>query len=175
MIDIEYLNIEIPVYDINVEHNHNFYANDILVHNCVESYSNFKPSTVEKTTLEKTDKGYEITRKTSAGTVHTCLTGDTLIDVKIDEIISTQTLEHIISLLTNGNKIYVKSYNHENNEVEFALIEYGQLMKQDASLLRITTDSGKIIECTEDHLIWTENRGYIEAKNLTEHDILKSL
>lgn len=27
---------EIPVYDIGVTHNHNFFANDILVHNCIE-------------------------------------------------------------------------------------------------------------------------------------------
>jgi ribonucleotide reductase alpha subunit len=33
---IEYLEEEIPVYDITVEGTHNFFANDILVHNCVE-------------------------------------------------------------------------------------------------------------------------------------------
>lgn len=33
---IEHLEDEIPVYDITVEGNHNFFANDILVHNCVE-------------------------------------------------------------------------------------------------------------------------------------------
>jgi len=36
MIKIEYLEEEIPVYDITVEDNHNFYANGILVHNCTE-------------------------------------------------------------------------------------------------------------------------------------------
>jgi len=33
---IEYLDAPIEVYDITVEDNHNFYANDILVHNCQE-------------------------------------------------------------------------------------------------------------------------------------------
>jgi len=33
---IEYLEEEIPVYDITVEGTHNFFANGILVHNCVE-------------------------------------------------------------------------------------------------------------------------------------------
>ena len=33
---VEYLEEEIPVYDITVEGNHNFFANDILVHNCQE-------------------------------------------------------------------------------------------------------------------------------------------
>lgn len=36
MLNIEYLEEEIPVYDITVEGTHNFFANDILVHNCVE-------------------------------------------------------------------------------------------------------------------------------------------
>jgi ribonucleoside-diphosphate reductase alpha chain len=36
MLKIEYLEEEIPVYDITVEGTHNFFANDILVHNCQE-------------------------------------------------------------------------------------------------------------------------------------------
>lgn len=36
MLNIEYLEKEIPVYDITVEDAHNFFANDILVHNCME-------------------------------------------------------------------------------------------------------------------------------------------
>jgi ribonucleoside-diphosphate reductase alpha chain len=36
MIKIEKINKKTKVFDINVENNHNFYANDILVHNCQE-------------------------------------------------------------------------------------------------------------------------------------------
>ena len=36
MLKIEYLEEKIPVYDITVEGTHNFFANDILVHNCQE-------------------------------------------------------------------------------------------------------------------------------------------
>ena len=36
VLKIEYLEEEIPVYDITVEGTHNFFANDILVHNCQE-------------------------------------------------------------------------------------------------------------------------------------------
>jgi ribonucleoside-diphosphate reductase alpha chain len=36
MLKIEYLEEEIPVYDITVEGTHNFFANAILVHNCQE-------------------------------------------------------------------------------------------------------------------------------------------
>ncbi len=36
MLKIEYLQEEIPVYDITVSETHNFFANNILVHNCTE-------------------------------------------------------------------------------------------------------------------------------------------
>lgn len=36
MLKIEHLEEEIPVYDITVENTHNFFANDILLHNCLE-------------------------------------------------------------------------------------------------------------------------------------------
>jgi len=40
---LEYLKEEIPVYDITVEGTHNFFANDILVHNCMEITLPTKP------------------------------------------------------------------------------------------------------------------------------------
>ena len=50
----------------------------------------------------------------------------------------------------------------------------GALMRKDAQLMRITDeDTGKFIECTPDHKVWTENRGYVMAKELKEDDILK--
>jgi len=43
MLKIEYLEEEIPVYDITVEGTHNFFANNILVHNCQEITLPTKP------------------------------------------------------------------------------------------------------------------------------------
>jgi ribonucleotide reductase alpha subunit len=40
---VEYLEEEIPVYDITVEGTHNFFANDILIHNCQEITLPTKP------------------------------------------------------------------------------------------------------------------------------------
>lgn len=41
--NIEYLEEEIPVYDITVQDTHNFFANGILVHNCTEILLESKP------------------------------------------------------------------------------------------------------------------------------------
>jgi intein/homing endonuclease len=40
-------------------------------------------------------------------------------------------------------------------------------------MIRITDDkTGKVVECTPDHKIFTQNRGWVEAKDLTEDDEL---
>ena len=46
-IKIEYLEKTEDVYDITVEDTHNFYANDILVHNCSEIFLPTRPMTFE--------------------------------------------------------------------------------------------------------------------------------
>jgi ribonucleoside-diphosphate reductase alpha chain len=60
MIKIEHLEETMDVYDITVESNHNFFANDILVHNCQEIFIPTKPfnspaDLYKKTYNEKTD------------------------------------------------------------------------------------------------------------------------
>ena len=43
-----------------------------------------------------------------------------------------------------------------------------------SEVIKITDEeTGHSIECTEDHLIWTENRGYVKAGDLSETDVLK--
>ena len=47
------------------------------------------------------------------------------------------------------------------------------LTAKDAELLEIEDEeTGKIIRCTPNHKIYTKNRGYVEAKDLLETDIL---
>jgi len=56
------------IYDINIEDNHNFFANGILVHNCQESWSFTKPATKWK---EESDLDNRITTETN-GLSHSC-------------------------------------------------------------------------------------------------------
>lgn len=49
MLKIEYVDYEIPVYDITVEENHNFFANGILVHNCSEIMLSTSPKLNKET------------------------------------------------------------------------------------------------------------------------------
>lgn len=84
MLKIRKLTIKEDVYDINVEDNHNFYANDILVHNCVESFSISKETT--KAIIEIVD-GRSYTRETD-GLYHSC----NLISINVANILNDDTL-----------------------------------------------------------------------------------
>jgi ribonucleoside-diphosphate reductase alpha chain len=68
MITIEYLDYEIPVYDITVADTHNFFANGILVHNCLEiaaptadltEFSNLRTEVAKDTGLYSDDMSME--------------------------------------------------------------------------------------------------------------------
>lgn len=73
MLKIEYLEMEIPVYDITVEDNHNFYANDILVHNCQEITLPSRPSKLVNEELYTMEDGKRrIVKRYDAGEIALC-------------------------------------------------------------------------------------------------------
>ena len=41
-----------------------------------------------------------------------------------------------------------------------------KLAQMAAEVIKIINDNGDSIECTPEHKIWTENRGYVVAKDL---------
>ena len=84
MIKIRKLIEKEDVYDINVEDNHNFYANDILVHNCVESFSIAKETTEAKITFENG----KMTTTETTGLVHSC----SLISINVANILNDDKL-----------------------------------------------------------------------------------
>jgi intein/homing endonuclease len=82
-------------------------------------------------------------------------------------------LSEVIDLFNDGNQIKVLSKNMETNELEFKDVEKAWVTKENAEVLEIEDiESGYKIMCTEDHLIFTKNRGWVEAGNLLENDIL---
>ena len=78
----------------------------------------------------------------------------------------------------NNNITHVMSYNQANDSYERKRIIRRVRMpyKKDAVWYEITVSSGSLetkITVTDNHKIWTKNRGYIRADNLTLTDIVK--
>ena len=79
MLKIRKENRKIPVYDIEVEDNHNFFANGICVHNC-ESFSLTRPSSDFKTEYNPETEKVDVTF--TPGRYHTC----NLISLNVSEM-----------------------------------------------------------------------------------------
>lgn len=89
-----------------------------------------------------------------------CLTGDSLIKT----IDGYKKIEDILP----GDKVY--SYNLISKEAEIKEVYSWENTKDTDELIVIDTEDGEI-KCTPNHLILTQ-RGYIEAKNLKETDLI---
>jgi len=97
----------------------------------------------------------------------------------LDEYISSREIR-VMSYKVSDNdpcedvpQIEVLSYNTETNQQEWAPITAFAETSPKAKVMRITDEeSGKSIVVTPEHKVFTKNRGYVMAKDLTETDEL---
>lgn len=76
-------------------------------------------------------------------------------------------------LLFEWQRVEVLSYNTETNQQEWAQITNFAETSPKAKVMKITDEeSGKSIVVTPEHKVFTKNRGYVMAKDLTEKDEL---
>jgi len=101
-----------------------------------------------------------------------CLDGQTKVRCKLNGNELDMTMVEIDSAFKNGEKVYVFSRNTEKNIDEWCLVENSGMTNKNAEVIEITDENGNSITCTEDHLIWTQNRGYVRAADLKENDVL---
>jgi ribonucleoside-diphosphate reductase alpha chain len=101
-----------------------------------------------------------------------CLTGDTEIIVKTYNS-KKEIKMSLKDVVESPENFKVKSFNHEKNKEEFKEITNKALMKKETKILKITdSETGKFIKCTPEHRVYTKNRGYVMAKDLTSTDEL---
>ena len=101
-----------------------------------------------------------------------CLDGNTKVRCRIDGIEKEFDMITIDVLFKNGEKIEVLSRDLDSGIDEWCLVENSGMTNVSAETIKITDENGNFIICTEDHQIWTQNRGYVRAGDLEENDIL---
>jgi len=99
-----------------------------------------------------------------------CLAGSTKITIRFEDFTKDIRIDEVDMYLKEYGDIEVLSYNTETKTNEFKKITNFSLMNDSAEVMEISDDNGNYLECTPDHKIWTENRGYIQAKELKETD-----
>lgn len=87
------------------------------------------------------------------------------------KIMTDQGELNIEDIVNKKLNIKILTHNHSNGHNE-----YKEIVRYDKNpgrkLIKIKTKNGKELICTEEHEVWTENRGYIKAKDLLISDIL---
>lgn len=81
-----------------------------------------------------------------------------------------------VRLNNSLTQLEVLSKSLDSNKLEYKPVLASQMTSEDAEVYRITDEeSGNSIECTADHLVYTTNRGYVKAEDLSENDTLDIL
>jgi intein/homing endonuclease len=103
-----------------------------------------------------------------ADEIHKCLEGSSVISTDKGQL----TIKEIVENKINCN---VYSYNISTQQIELQPIEYFHKYVNNEDLLEIEMENGQILKLTPDHKVFTKNRGYIQASELTLQDELISL
>lgn len=102
-----------------------------------------------------------------------CLAGDTQVRIRNAGNGQVIALEELNDLFHRYHEIEVLSYNIDGDKREYKKVTASAMTGRNRKVMRITDeDTGKSIVCTPEHKVFTENRGYVEAKNLHEDDEL---
>lgn len=107
-----------------------------------------------------------------------CLVGDTEIEISTtrDGVENNKKirLDLFCEMYQFGlwENIYVKTWK-EGNTI-FSLVSAAAQTSVIRELMEIEDEVGNVIKCTPEHQIYTQNRGYVMAKDLIETDILVS-
>lgn len=98
-----------------------------------------------------------------------CLSGNSVL-ITND---GTKTLKEIFQSWHSNKEIWVLCYDIEKNIDCFMPIISAQASKSFKQWVKVEFEKGFII-CTSDHEIYTNNRGWVNAENLTENDDVKT-
>lgn len=98
-----------------------------------------------------------------------CISKDTLISTPQGEI----RVEDLVNNREKYKEIY--SYNVENKVVQVDIIENVFLTREKANIIELELENGEKIKLTPEHKVFTKNRGWVEAIQLTEEDVLLRL
>jgi hypothetical protein len=82
--------------------------------------------------------------------------------------VTTKTQDKQISDISVGDEVL--SFNLDFNKPEFKSVVAISKNPTTKKIYKIVTENGKELSCTEDHRVYTKNRGYVEAKDLTTED-----
>ena len=154
-------------YDIQVDIDHEFIANGVLVHNCMGNYHPHGDVALYATMVRMAqDFNMRYPLVDGQGNFG-CFTGDT----KIKLLDGTDKSFAELANLPAEEVFPVYSVNADG-DIVVGEGRHARVTRRDASLVEVTLDNGECIRCTPDHRFLLRDGRYKEAQNLTPADSL---
>ena len=166
------------VYDLEVDNpNHNFVANDVIIHNsnaaivlarewCKLIGIRFDPERhlayTNANVMDKIDKLRPFEPIV-------CISGDSKIKIKYNNIEYEERIDNLI----NMKNYEVLTYNIKINKFEYKIPEKTILQPIKKNVILIKLENNKTLKITNNHLILTKE-GYKKIKDLTDIDEIKT-
>ena len=104
-----------------------------------------------------------------------CVTGDTLIDVvALGQDPVTIRIQDLGFYMHQHSDVMVRSYDAREQRVVFSDVTAFAQTGESTDLIEIEDEQGRVLHCTPEHMVYTKNRGYVEAQHLCETDVLQT-
>jgi ribonucleoside-diphosphate reductase alpha chain len=97
-----------------------------------------------------------------------CVTGDALIATDQGLI----RIDDLTKRFQDGEAFKVLSFNETTAALEYKEVEAAAKTREMANIIELELEDGRTLKLTPDHKVYTQNRGYIKAIELTEDDVL---
>jgi ribonucleoside-diphosphate reductase alpha chain len=97
--------------------------------------------------------------------VNACLAPDTIISTEIGDLTISE-----LSEMSIPPRVY--TYNNETGEVVLETPSWVGKTREDANVITLVLEDGNELTLTPDHRVFTENRGWVMAGQLTVDDVL---
>lgn len=117
--------------------------------------------------LKKKDESQILKSNFDLVIVDECFTYDT-------KIMTERGKMNIGDVVENGLDVKILTFNHKEKKLEYKEI-CRWIRKNKNIIYKIKLNNGLFIECTDNHKFYTNNKGYVRAKDLTTTDDLYML
>ena len=159
-------------YDIQVQEEHEFVANGMIVHNCLGKYHPHGDTAVYDT-LVRMVQDFSLRYPLVDGQGNFgCFTKDTKIKLADGRNL---TFGELIKEHKEGRKNYTFAINTESKKIEIAEIKNPRKTRLNAEIIKVTLDNGEEIRCTPGHLFMLRDGVYKKARELKPEDSLMPL
>jgi hypothetical protein len=100
-----------------------------------------------------------------------CVDGNLILETNVGKI----TMNEVIDRHQSGEHIQVMAHDLDISKDKMVDVELSTRREGSKKWIEVELENGDVIRLTEDHELFTTNRGWVEARDLTEDDDIKEL